>query len=122
MAKPEVDTAWALQLVATPVLDKNNNPTIVLNKKEPTIQYKNVGVQPNVPILGGQLNYKLYADHAMIEWLRGCEVGTILEFLDGTMTLTQLQQDRGGTWVNLGTETRTYSSGAVTVRAFRKSA
>jgi hypothetical protein len=122
MAKPEVDTAWALQLVAIPVLDKNNNPTIVLSKKEPTVQYKNLGVQPGVPILGGQLNYKLYADHAMIEWLRGCEVGTILEFLDGTMTLTQLQQDRGGTWVNLGTETRTYSSGTVTVRAFRKSA
>lgn len=122
MAKPNVDTRWASNQVAIPVVDINGNSVLVLNRLEPTTQYKDTGLQPLVPITGGALNYKLYADYLMIEWLRAQEVGTILEFEDGTMDQAQLELDRGGSWDDLGTVSRGYSGGSVTVRGFQKTA
>lgn len=122
MAKPTVDTRWASNEVTISVTDKNGNSALVLNRKEPTNQYKDTGLQPKVPVIGDAINYKLYADHSMIEWLRQMEVGTILEFEDGAMTLAQVQSDHGGTWVDLGTVSRGYSGGSVTVRGFKKTA
>lgn len=122
MAKPTVDTRWASDQVAISVLDKNGNSAVVLNRAEPPNQYKDVGVQPSVPVLGDAINYILYAHHEMIEWLRTKEVGTILEFEDGTMDLAQVQSDHGGTWEDLGTISRAYTGGSVTVRGFKKTA
>ena len=122
MAKPNVDTRWASNEITIPVIDINGNSVLVLNRLEPTTQYKDTGLQPLVPITGGALNYKLYADYLMIEWLRAQEIGTILEFEDGTMDQTQLELDRGGSWDDLGTVSRGYSGGSVTVRGFQKTA
>lgn len=121
MAKPTVDTGWAKNLVFIPVTDSDGNSVVVANRLEPSNDYKNVGLQPNVPVVGDSLNYKLYADHAMIEWLRGMDVGVILEFEDGTMTLAQLEADHGGTWEDLGTRIQSWSTaGSVTQRGFKK--
>lgn len=123
MAKPTVDTRWASNTIAIPVVDQETgNSVVVLNRLEPSSQYKDEGLKPLVPVLGGAINYKLYADHLMIEWLRTTEIGTILEFEDTTMTLSQVQSDRGGTWEDLGTVSRAYSGGSVTVRGFKKTA
>lgn len=122
MAKPTVDTRWASNTVAIPVVDQETgNSVVVLNRLEPSSQYKDEGLKPLAPVLGGAINYKLYADHVMIEWLRSTEVGTVLQFEDTTMTLAQLQADRGGTWIDLGTNYTVYSEeGGLVVRGFKK--
>ena len=122
MAKPTVDTRWCTNQVAIAVPDiEGGGSALVLNRLEGTNTLKDIGYQPLVPMTGGSLNYKLYADHVMIEWLRNTEIGTILEFDEAEgMALAQVQSDRGGTWEDLGTVSRGYSGGSVTVRGFKR--
>ena len=120
MTKPAVDTTWCDQLSYLPVIDKDGNPQVVPNKQEPTIEYKLYGAPPPpFPLLGDCLNYKLNADHQMIQWLTEKEVGTVLTF-NNTLgyTSSSVQDLYGGTWVDRGTE----SLFGITIRAFEKTA
>ena len=119
MAKPTVSTEWATSTVAQYVIDSDGNTQLVLNKTEPSNSYKSTGVPAQTPIIRGYVNYWQYAVHQMLTWLTATEVGTVLEFADAAgMTSVQLQNDRGGTWVDHGT----YTKAGLLTRVFSKTA
>ena len=120
MSKPTVDTSWATSATfANYVIDQDGNTELVLNKAEPSNSYKASGVPATTPVIRGYMNYKLYADHQMIEWLRIGEVGRVLEFADSVgKTTVDIQNDYGGTWVDQGT----YTKASLLTRVFVKTA
>lgn len=117
MAKPPVDTAWAVSTVAQYVLDVGGNTQLVLNKTEPSNSYKSTGVPAQTPVIRGYVNYWQNAVHQMLSWIVATEVGTVLEFKDSVgMTSAQLQSDRGGVWQDHGT----YTKAGLLTRVFSK--
>ena len=117
MTRTAVDTEWATTLSLQDVIDSQGKTGVVLNRTEPSNAYKISGAPPQTAVIRGYMNYWMRSMHLEKEWLRQTEVGTVLHFADSVgMTSAQLQTDRGGTWVDHGTDTLA----GLTIRVFAK--
>lgn len=117
MTKPIVDTEWATTLGFNNIVDDQGNTGVALNRTEPSVSYKLSGAPPQTPVIRGYMNYWMYAVHSLLEWEITKEVGQVLHFADSAgMTAAQLEADRGGTWVDHGTDTLA----GLTIRVFEK--
>ena len=115
--KPTVDTSWATTLSFADIVDDEGNAGLVLNRTEPSTSYKSSGALPQTPVIRGYMNYWQHAVHSLLSWEINKDIGTVLHFADSAgMTTGTLEAERGGTWVDHGTDTLA----GLTIRVFEK--
>lgn len=102
--KPLESIEWAVDNVAEYVNDEEGNSVLVKNKDEPSTSAKSSGFRARTRAARQYINYVLNALYKHVLFLEEGEVGDVL-IKEQNVTLLDITDRYGNTWVDRGTDT-----------------
>lgn len=116
MSKPTESIDWAEDNVSEYVIDPSTNQSVlVVNKLEPSTDFKLSGIRARSKVTRAYINYILNALSKWVKYSVGGDIGDFRLVAVGT-TQTEVETRYGGTWADRGTA----SLGTATAQVFEK--